>query len=118
MEMGMEIQIDQQTFTAVFADTQAARELEDILQVHPITLDLQAYGGFEAVGPLPQSLSADDQQITAGPGDIMLYQSSQIIMFYGENTRRYTPLGKVTDTAQWSDALKHAHVQAALRLKP
>lgn len=116
--MEMEIQIDHQTFTAVFADTQAARELQDILQVHPVTLDLQAYGEFEAVGPLPQSLSADDRQITAGPGDIMLYQSSQIVMFYGENTWSYTPLGKVTNTTEWSDALKHAHVQVVLRLKP
>lgn len=77
------------------ADTDAARALAEQLQAGPVTVSLHAYGGFEKVGPLPWGLPASDEQITAQPGDVMLYQGNQITVFIGSNSWAYTPLGHI-----------------------
>ena len=62
---------------------------------------LSMYGGFEQVGALGSELPSDDVQTDTSAGDIVLYQSSQIVVFYGENSWAYTRLGHITDkTAQ------------------
>ena len=75
------------------ADTDAARALAKKLQAGPVTVSLHAYGGFEKVGPLPWPLPANDEQTTAQPGDVMLYQGNQITVFTGSNSWAYTRLG-------------------------
>ena len=35
--------------------------------------------------------------IKAKPGDIMLYTSGQMVIFYGSNSWSYTRLGRITD---------------------
>ncbi|MDE5554986.1 MAG: hypothetical protein K2J10_07385 [Muribaculaceae bacterium] len=84
-----------QTRTAVLADTQAARELAELLANGPITVGMSDYGGFEKVGDLPQSLTTTNRQTTTEPGDIMLYLGRSIVIFYGTNSWSYTPLGKI-----------------------
>ena len=56
---------------------------------------LSPYGGFEQVGSLGRSYPANDTRTTTKSGDIMLYASDQIVLFYGENTWAYTRLGKI-----------------------
>ena len=68
------------------ADTDAARALAQRLQAGSVAVSLHAYGGFEQVGPLPWILPASDEQITTQPGDVMLYQGSQITIFSGSNS--------------------------------
>ncbi|MCH5158515.1 MAG: hypothetical protein J1F33_04890 [Clostridiales bacterium] len=53
----------------------------------------RSYVGFEAVGSLGFSLVRADTQITADPGDVMLYSGNQIVIFFGSNTWAYTRLG-------------------------
>ena len=60
-----------------------------------ITVALTPYGGFEQVGSLGRSYPANDTRTTTKSGDIMLYASDQIVLFYGENTWAYTRLGKI-----------------------
>ncbi|MBQ9519929.1 MAG: hypothetical protein IJR67_00430, partial [Acholeplasmatales bacterium] len=36
---------------------------------------------------------SNDKQITTNPGDIVLYSSNQIVIFFGSNTWSYTKLG-------------------------
>lgn len=38
-----------------------------------------------------------DKQITTSAGDVMLYNSNQIAIFYGTNSWEYTRLGRVED---------------------
>ena len=38
--------------------------------------------------------------MTTSPGDIVLYSGNQIVLFYGENSWSYTPLGKMTGLTQ------------------
>lgn len=97
-ERKINITIDGRTFSATLAANDAAKALAEKLTEGPVTITMDNYGGFEKVGALPWSFPASDTSITAKPGDIMLYTGSSIVIFYGENTWAYTPLG-VLDTA-------------------
>lgn len=81
--------------TASLVDNSATRELQTLLQNDPITIQMIDYGGFEKVGMLPQSLTTSNSQITTEPGDIMLYQGNNMVIFYGSNSWSYTRLGKI-----------------------
>ena len=80
---------------AVFEDNPSAEAFADLLREGPVTVDMHDYGNFEKVGPLPQSLPANDEQITTSPGDVILYQGDQITIYYGENTWSFTRLAHV-----------------------
>ena len=82
---------------ATAAENEAAGALIALLCEGPITVTMTDYGGFEKVGPLPCPLPSSDTRITTVPGDIMLYQGRNIVIFYGPNTWAYTPLGKIDD---------------------
>lgn len=90
------------TMTATLADNDATRELKALLDKGSITIRMSDYGGFEKVGALPQSLPTSNTQITTEPGDIMLYQGNNMVIFYGTNSWSYTRLGKI-DGASVSD---------------
>ena len=60
-------------------------------------MNTTAYGGFEQVGSLPQSFSRGDTQMTAQPGDIVLYSGNQLVVFFGSNSGSYTKLGHIND---------------------
>ena len=83
------------TMTATLTDNEATRELTKLLEQGDITIRMSEYGGFEKVGALPQSLPTSNTQITTEPGDIMLYQGNQMVIFYGSNSWSYTRLGKI-----------------------
>lgn len=84
-----------QTMTATLEVNEATKELEELLSKNAITVEMSDYGGFEKVGALPQSFTTSNRQITTEPGDIMLYQGNNIVIFYGSNSWSYTPLGKI-----------------------
>ncbi len=77
---------------ANLVDNEATREL---IKKLPLTLELSDYAGNEKVGPLGFSLPTDNEQITTNPGEFVLYNGNQFVIFYGHNTWSYTRLGKV-----------------------
>lgn len=70
------------------------------------------------VGPLPRALPQRDEQITATPGDVMLYQGSHLVIFHGTNRYAYTRIGRVRDATRGSmrAALGAGAVTATLSL--
>ncbi len=96
----MNISVNGHILKAELADTQAAKELYELIKSKPLTLTLNEYGSFEKVGKLPQSFTKNDEQITAQAGDIMLYQGNQMTIFYGENSWSYTRLGKIKNVTE------------------
>ena len=62
-----------------------------------LTIQMSMYGGFEQVGPIGQRLPSDDVQTSTSSGDIVLYSSNQLVVFYGSNSWAYTRLGHITD---------------------
>ena len=89
------LKVGDNTMTATLTDNEATRELTKLLEQGDITIRMSDYGGFEKVGALPQSLPTSNTQITTEPGDIMLYQGNQMVIFYGSNSWSYTRLGKI-----------------------
>lgn len=104
-------------FQADFADTTGARALKELLAQGSLTIEMDDYAGFEKVGALGRSLPASDVQTTTQPGDIVLYQGSQIVLFYGTNSWSYTRLGKIADLSGWEDALGSGSVSVTFALK-
>ena len=62
-----------------------------------LSVRMSMYGGFEQVGSIGQRLPSNDRQTTTESGDIVLYSSSQMVVFYGSNAWAYTRLGHITD---------------------
>ncbi len=81
-----------------------------------IRVDATRYGGFEQVGSLPQSFVRNDVLTTTQPGDIMLYSGNQIVLFYEQNTFRYTKLGHINGLSdkELTDLLQQDSVQIIL----
>ncbi|MBQ8454023.1 MAG: hypothetical protein IJ537_01590 [Bacteroidaceae bacterium] len=106
--MKMNITIDGQTQSVTLESNQAARELHEKLLEGPVTVTLNTSGGFEIWGALGFSLTSSDERITAGPGDVILYDDSNICLLYGSNTWSYTRLGKIDglDESQLRSFLK------------
>ena len=63
----------------------------------PVTIETEPYGGFEQVGSIGATLPSNDTDIRTKAGDIMLYTSSQMVIFYGSNSWAYTRLGRIAD---------------------
>jgi hypothetical protein len=94
-EMVIYITIEGMTMPVKLIDNEATRKLVDTLKKSTITYEADDYGNFEKVGPLGLSLPSSNKHITTQPGDVVLYSGNQIVLFYGENSWSYTPLGRI-----------------------
>ena len=90
----MYITIGGQTQSVTLVDNDATRELVAALQSAPITVTLND-NNFEIWGSLGKSLTTKNEQMTALPGDIVLYNGSNICIFYESNSWSYTRLGHI-----------------------
>lgn len=115
--MKMNVEVNGTRFTATLMDNAAADALADWLEEGPVTLELSDYAGFEKVGSLGRSLPASNSQTTTHAGDIVLYQGSQIVLFYGSNSWSYTRLGRIDDLTGWEDALGGGDVTVTLSME-
>jgi hypothetical protein len=95
MTQKMYITIDGRTQAVTLADNSATRELVAKLQEASVTVTLSSSGGFEIWGALGFSLPTSNEQINTQPGDVMLYNGSNICIFYGTNSWSYTRLGRI-----------------------
>lgn len=89
-EETMNLAIDETKVDVTWEDNASVKALEKAL---PLSIDMHRYGGFEQVGSIGRTLPSEDQRITTNPGDIVLYASNQIVVFFGSNTWEYTRLG-------------------------
>ena len=96
----MNITIDGVTKTATLVDNSTTQTLVAKLKSAPVTVTLNSSGGFEIWGALGFSLTTSNEQVNAQPGDIVLYNGSNICMFYGTNSWSYTRLGHIDDLSE------------------
>lgn len=83
-----------------------------------LTINMSKYGGFEQVGSIGSTLPSADTRITTNPGDIVLYSSNQIVLFYDSNTWSYTKLGHINlSKSELTDLLGDEDVVIALNIK-
>lgn len=89
------LKINGQTVPVTWEENESTAELRCQAAKGDISIRLSPYGGFEQVGSLGRNYSSNDVRQTAKSGDIMLYSSSNIVLFYGSNTWAYTKLGHI-----------------------
>ena len=91
-EENMKLSIDNQEQNVTWENNESVKALKELL---PLTIEMHEYGDFEQVGSIGQSIISNDKRITTEPGDIVLYSSNQIVIFFGNNTWEYTKLGHI-----------------------
>ena len=94
MSKTLVLKIDNQEVNVYWMDNNSAKELKKLAQ-DTLTITLEKYGDFEQFGSIGHILPSNDERLTANVGDIMLYQSNKIVLFYGSNTYSYTKLGHI-----------------------
>ena len=93
--------------------------LTALCENEPLVIGMSMYGGFEQVGPIGTRLPSNDVQTRTSAGDIVLYSSNQIVVFYGSNAWAYTRLGHITDpdAAGLEALLGHGDVTITLSME-
>ena len=116
-EKTMILKINNQTVDVTWEDNRSTEALS-LLAENTLTVSMSMYGGWEQVGSIGQRLPSDDTQQTAQPGDIMLYASDQIVLFYGDNSWAYTKLGTMNlSNDELRDLLGNGDVTLTLSLE-
>lgn len=118
-ETEMKITFNNHSYIVKLVDNSSTRALIELLEKGPITVEMEDYGNFEKVGPLPQNLPRNDQQITTTAGDIILYQGRQFVIYYDTNSWNFTRLGKIENvtSAELKTALGSGSVIVTLLLE-
>ena len=91
-EKKMRLLIDDQELDVTWEDNNSVKELKELL---PLTINMHKYDNFEQTGNIGHAITSNDEQITAVPGDIVLYNSRAISVFYNNNSWSYTRLGHI-----------------------
>ena len=92
----MQMKINDTPVTVAWEDNESVSALKE-LAANDLTIQMSMYGGFEQVGSIGQRLPSSDVQTSTSSGDIVLYSSNQLVVFYGSNSWAYTRLGHITD---------------------
>lgn len=93
----MKMRINDTDVKVSWENNASVRALSELASQGDVTIEMNAYGGFEQVGPIGTTLPSNDTSIKTKAGDIMLYTSDQMVIFYGSNSWSYTRLGRITD---------------------
>ena len=92
----MQMKINDTPVTVAWEDNESVSALKE-LAANGLNIQMSMYGGFEQVGSIGQRLPSSDVQTSTSSGDIVLYSSNQLVVFYGSNSWAYTRLGHITD---------------------
>ena len=94
-DTGMKMYINDKEIPVTWENNPSVSALRSDLQAGDIVVSMSMYSNNEQVGPLDKSYPSNDVQTTTNNGDIVLYSSDQIVLFYGSNSWAYTRLGKM-----------------------
>ena len=108
MSQKMYLTIDGVSKPVTLYNNTATQALVARLEDGDVTVTLNSSGGFEIWGALGFSLPTSNEQITAQPGDVILYNGSNICLMYGSNSWSYTRLGHI-------DALNENELRSFLK---
>ena len=81
-------------FTVFWLDNPSVSAIKELAK-ETLTIELNQYGDFEQTGYLPTSIVSDDKEIDVVAGDIVLYNSNQICLYYSTNRYSFTKLGHI-----------------------
>lgn len=101
----LKLTIGDKTFTATLIENSSTKALKKRLAQGSLSIQMSDYDDMEKVGSFGFSLPHNDQQITTGPGDLILYQGNSFVMYYDTNSWNFTRLGKVDGITTRSEML-------------
>jgi hypothetical protein len=113
----MKIEIGNSTFRATLYDNQAATAFKSLL---PLTLNMIELNGNEKYVDLSRSLpTTESNPGTIQNGDLMLYGSSTLVLFYKtfSTSYSYTKLGRIDDVTGLVAALDTGNINVWLELE-
>lgn len=99
-ESEMKLFINDVEVSVIWEENDSVAELMEEASKGDIIISMSMYSDFEQVGSLGKKYRSNDKQMTVHNGDIVLYNSSNIVLFYGSNTWAYTKLGKMNLSEQ------------------
>ena len=107
------------TFTATLVNNSSAKALKKLLAQGDITVRMEDYASMEKVGSLGASLPRNDAPTTTAPGDLILYQGHNLVIYYDTNSWNFTRLGKIDNVtqAELKSALGEGGVRVTLSLE-
>lgn len=104
------ISVNGTSFAATLEDNEAARAFADLL---PLTLDMNEMNGNEKYYYLDESLPTESYRPgTIRTGDLMLYGSSCVVLFYEtfSSSYSYTRLGRIDNPKGLADVIGNGNV--------
>lgn len=115
----MTLQIDNKNISVTWEDNVSTKDIADYLKNGDITVNMSRYGGFEQVGSLPKTFDSEDTYLNSVSGDIVLYSSRSLVIFFGTNSWSYTKLGHIDNLSsdELNSTLNLKSVTAVLSLK-
>lgn len=109
-EISMKMIVGEYTFDVEYVDNNTAEAFKKML---PVTLKMEELNGNEKYCYIDSSLpTASSNPGTINAGDIMLFGSNCVVVFYEtfKTSYSYTRIGKVKDTASLKKALGSGNV--------
>ncbi|MDO5157071.1 MAG: cyclophilin-like fold protein [Eubacteriales bacterium] len=94
-DKNMRLFINDDEVPVTWEKNESVNELMNETAKGDIVINMSMYSDNEQVGSLGRSYTSSNKQITTHNGDIVLYNSSNIVVFYGSNSWSYTRLGKM-----------------------
>ena len=113
----IKITINDQTLTATLLDNNSANAFKEML---PLTIKMIELNGNEKYGDLKKSLlTHPSNPKTITNGDLMLYGSETLVLFYEtfSTSYSYTKLGQVDNTSGLAAALGSGNVTVTFKLE-
>jgi hypothetical protein len=113
----MKVKIGNSTFTATLYDNATVAKFKTLL---PLTLDMVELNGNEKYADLPGTLlTSAANPGTIQNGDLMLYGSSTLVLFYKTFTTSYsyTKIGRIDNPEGLAAALGSGNVKVSYELK-
>ena len=118
MNKTLVLKIDNQEVDVSWLENDSVNQLMKLAK-DGLTLELHEYGGFEQTGLIRYTLPSNDSRIDVVPGDIVLYNSNQISIFYNNSSWSYTKLGHInlSDSELKELLSSEEHITITLTLK-
>ena len=117
MNKDLSLRINNTLVDVIWLENDSVNALKELAKDNLI-IEMKMYGGFEQVGSLGKTITSADTNIITSPGDIVLYSSNQIVIFYNSNSWSYTKLGHINlSKDELTDLLANGNVTITISLK-
>ena len=112
----MKLFINDKEIPVTWESNDSVKEIMENVANNEIVVEMSMYSDNEQVGSLGKKYTSNDKQTVTHNGDIVLYNSSNIVVFYGSNSWSYTRLGKMDlEEQEVTELLSNGNVTIRLR---